>query len=539
MVPDHVTVAPVPLGQTSMAKLSDCRMLPDLLRQQARERPNATAQIFGDRETSYGELDRRANQVANGLLALGVQVQQRIGYLGKNSDLYFELLFGAAAAGAVLVPVNWRLAPPEMTAILSDAEVTVLFVRSGFAAVVASLELPPGIRVFSLDGANPSWPDFAAWRDASPSHEPGSRVQNDDTALQLYTSGTTGLPKGVELTHRNYIAYLISAQSAGWGDVGSQDVALLCMPVFHVAGTNLGLIALSHGCKTVIMEEVDVDGIIEAISEHRVTFLILVPAVILLLVQHPRSGRADFSTVRTLAYGASPIAEDLLKQAGALLGNTGFWHLYGLTEATAAGTVSPPAAHDPALGKLRSCGRPVPDVALRIVGADGATLPPGQVGEVVIRSPCVMKGYWKNPRATRAAMLEGGWLRTGDAAYMDEDGFVYIHDRVKDMIVTGGENVYPAEVENALFGHPAVADVAVIGVPDARWGEAVKAIVVLRPDASATAEAIIARARARIAGYKLPKSIDFVDALPRNPTGKVLRRELRAPYWRGHERQIG
>jgi fatty-acyl-CoA synthase len=258
-----------------------------------------------------------------------------------------------------------------------------------------------------------------------------------------------------------------------------------------------------------------------------------------MLVQHVESAPTDFSCVRSLVYGASPIAEDVLVRAMHVFPNAGFRQVYGSTESAAVATFSTPDLHDLKRGKLRSCGRPYPGIGLRVVDPNGQNLPAGEVGEIVIRGPCVMKGIWKNPEATREAFFEGGWLRSGDAGYFDDEGFLYIHDRVKDMIITGAENVYPAEVENALFGHPAVADVAVIGVPDPRWGEAVKAIIVLRPGKQATPEDIIAYTRERIAGYKLPKSIDFIAALPRNPTGKVLRRELRAPYWRDRDRQVG
>jgi fatty-acyl-CoA synthase len=257
-----------------------------------------------------------------------------------------------------------------------------------------------------------------------------------------------------------------------------------------------------------------------------------------MLVQHPATGTADFRSVRHLIYGASPIAEALVEQARVAFPNAGLWHVYGLTEATGGGTLLPPDAHDPALGKLRSCGKPYPGFDLRIVDPLGEPVPAGEVGEIVLRSATVMKGYWNNPEATSDAFLADGWLRTGDAAWMDDEGYVYVHDRIKDMIVSGAENVYPAEVENALFGHPAVADVAVIGVPDPRWGEAVKAIVVPRRGQGTTADDIIAYARQRIAGFKVPKSIDFVDALPRNAAGKVLRRTLRAPYWEGRGRQV-
>ena len=521
-----------------MADLSSCRTLGDVLRQRAAERPEATALVFDERRTSFGGLARQARQVANGLLALGAGPGSRVAYLGKNTDHFCALLFGAAMAGAVLVPVNWRLALPEMAAILRDAETRVLFVGPGFAASAAALDLPD-LALFSLDGAAPGWADFAAWRDAQADGEPGVAVAPDDTCLQLYTSGTTGLPKGVELMHRNCLAMLIALQEGGCGSVGPEDVLLICMPLFHAAGVLPTLVGLAHGSAVVLLAEMDVPAIVAAFARHGVTWLILVPAALLMVVRHPAAASADFSSLRRLTYGASPIAESLVLQAKALFPNAGFYHLYGLTEACGAGTISPPEAHDPARGKLQSCGLPYPTLELRIVDPTGAAVPPRTVGEIVLRGPTVMKGYWRNPEATRAAFTPDGWLRTGDAAYRDEDGFFYVHDRVKDMIVSGGENVYPAEVENALYGHPAIADVAVIGVPDERWGEAVKAVVVLKPGAAASAEDIVAYARERIAGYKLPKSIDFVDALPRNPTGKLLKRVLRAPYWEGRARQVG
>jgi fatty-acyl-CoA synthase len=521
-----------------MSAIRESQTLADVLRRQARRRPDATALVYGDRVTSYGALDRHANQVANGLIGLGIGRHDRVGNLGKNSDLYFELLFGTARAGAVLVPVNWRLAAPEIAAILADAGITTLFVGNGFGAVAAALDMPAGLRCISIDGARLEWPDFVAWRDGQSVVDPRLDADAEDTVLQMYTSGTTGLPKGAELSNRNYLALLVAAELGGWGNVGPDDSVLVCMPVFHVAGTGSGLIGLTHGATVVVMEEFNAAELAVLIPRHRVSWLFLVPAAILALMQHPSARMADFGSVRRLSYGASPIAEVLVEQTRVAFGNAGLYHLYGLTEAAGAGTILPPEAHDPARGKLRSCGLPYPGFELRIVDANGQTVPAGEVGEIVFRSATVMKGYWNNPVATRETVTADGWLRTGDAAWMDAEGFVYVHDRIKDMIVSGGENVYPAEVENALFGHPAIADVAVIGVPDPRWGEAVKAIVVLRQGQAASAEGIIGYARSRIAGYKLPKSVEFVDALPRNPSGKVLRRTLRAPYWEGRDRQV-
>jgi acyl-CoA synthetase (AMP-forming)/AMP-acid ligase II len=521
-----------------MNELRESHTLNELLRLQALHRPEAIALIYGDRLTNFTTLDQHACKVANGLVGLGIRRHDRVGYLGRNSDAYFELLFGTAKAGAALVPINWRLAAPEIAMILADAGVTTLFLGKGFSGIPAALDLPLRLRCISIDGASEEWPDFAAWRDAQSSADPMLPADPEDTVLQMYTSGTTGLPKGVELSHRNYLAVLVAAEALGAGGVGPDDVLLMCMPAFHVAGTNIGLIGLAHGSTVVVMEEFNPGLLADIIPRHGVTFLFLVPAAILMLVQHPASGSADFSSVRNLGYGASPISEALVEQARIVFPNAGFWHAYGLTEATGGGTLLPPEAHDPSRGKLRSCGKPYPGFELRIVDRSGQDVARSHVGEIVLRSAAVMKGYWNNPEATRAAFFTDGWLRTGDAAYKDEEGFIYVHDRVKDMIISGGENVYPAEVENALFGHFAIADVAVIGVPDPRWGEAVKAIVVLRPGQQVTAEEIIVHARQCIAGYKVPKSVDFVDALPRNASGKVLRRMLRAPYWEGHDRQV-
>ena len=528
-----------PTERPTVRPLQESRTLGELLLRQALEQPHATALIFRERRTSYSDLNAYANQVANGLLGLAVPAGTRVGYLGQNSDFYFNVLFGAAKAGVALVPVNWRLAPPEIAAILANADAALLFVGRGFGDVAAALSLPRDCHYISVDGASDHWPDFATWRDAQSTAEPMAPLNAEATVVQMYTSGTTGLPKGVELTNRSLIAVLRAAEEGGFGALGRDDVALMCMPAFHIAGTNVGLIGFGQGASVVIVEEYNPAVVADLIPQHRVTFILLVPAAILLLVQHPKTATADFSSVRILAYGASPIAETLVEEARAAFANAGLWHLYGLTEASGGGTISPPSAHDPGLGKLRSCGKPYPGFELRIVDPLGEDVPTGEVGEIVLRSPTLMKGYWNNPEETRAALTGDGWLRTGDAAYMDADGFIYVHDRIKDMIITGGENVFPAEVENALFSHPGVADVAVIGVPDPRWGESVKAFVVRRSGLELTADAIIAHARERIAGFKVPKSVEFVEVLPRNAAGKLLRRTLRAPYWEGHHRLVG
>jgi len=511
--------------------------LADISRQQAARRGSSTALVFEGRETSYAEIDRRASRVASGLLALGQRSQARIGYIGKNADSYFEVLLGAFKANSVVSGVNWRLAGPEVVYVLNDASCEVIFVGAEFVALIESVrkDCPRLKHVIAVDGGHSSWPAYVGWRDAQRDEDPRLRIARDDDAIQLYTSGTTGNPKGVQLTHGNYLSFFEAAQAARWGAFAAGDPNLIAMPSFHVAGTNMGLATLAQGAKGIVMKDVNPTEILELIATYRIKNAFLVPAVILMLVLHPKLAATDITSLASMFYGASPIAEDLLKKAQEVFRGCGFTQLYGLTETVGAATALQPSDH---VGKrLRSCGKPYPGIDVEVHGADGRTVPVGEVGEIAIRGGVVMKGYWNKPEATVAA-IRNGWFYSGDAGYYDADGFLYIHDRVKDMIVSGGENVYPAEVENAVFGHPAVADVAVIGVPDAKWGEAVKAIVVLKPGAAATPEEIIAFTRTRIAAYKTPKSVDFVAALPRNPSGKILRRELREPYWAGRTRRV-
>jgi fatty-acyl-CoA synthase len=521
-----------------MSDLARLASVADISRVHAELRPDAIALDFNDRTTTYAALDERASRVAQGLIALGQTPGARIGYLGKNTDRYFELLLGAFKARGVIVGVNWRLAPPEIAYVLNDAGCEVLFVGEGYYETVEKM-LPDGPRlkhVIAMDGGHPAWPAYEDWRDAQPATDPMLPVAPDDDVIQLYTSGTTGHPKGVQLTNANYLAIFKSVTDLGAANYTPDDVVLIAMPVFHVAGVNFGLLALAHGAHGIVLGDIDADEILRLIETKRISFAFLVPAVILFLTQHPRACETDFSSLRNLSYGASPITDTVLLTAKEMMGCE-FLQLYGLTETTGGGAYLPPEDHDPARGKLRSCGMPYPGHEIRVVDSGGRALGTREVGEIQIKAPNVMKGYWNKDEATKKAVSEG-WFATGDAGYFDEDGYLYIHDRVKDMIVSGGENVYPAEVENAISGHPAVADVAVIGVPDERWGEAVKAVVVKRPGAEADAAGIIAWARERIAGYKLPKSVDFIEALPRNPTGKVLRRELRQPYWEGRDRQV-
>lgn len=511
--------------------------LADIVRTHAAERPEATALVHEGRRTAYGRLHDASSRVAQGLLAEGIQPRSRVAHLDKSSDLFFELLFGVSKVGAVTVSVNWRLAPPEVLHILNDAGAEILFVGEEFFPVIDEIrDALHGVRkIVALSGSHPGWEPFTSWRDRHADVDPCLPAQPSDTAVQFYTSGTTGLPKGAELTNSNF-AFMFGSWAESWRlEPGRRS--LVCLPMFHIGGAGWGMAGLYAGATNHVVREFIPRQILDIIQSERIEVVLLVPAMILFLMQAPGIVETDLSSLSLIVYGAAPIPAELLKQAMTTFG-CGFQQVYGLTETTGAITLLPPEDHDPSdVKKLLSCGYAQKEVELRIVGDDGRDLPPGEVGEIAIRSPQVMGGYWKLPEATARA-VKGDWFFTGDAGYLDEKGYLYIYDRVKDMIVSGGENIYPAEVESALFGHPAVADVAVIGVPDARWGEAVKAVVVVKAGVEVTAGELVEWARGRIAGYKLPKSVDFIDALPRNPTGKILKRELRKAYWGDRQRQI-
>jgi acyl-CoA synthetase (AMP-forming)/AMP-acid ligase II len=516
--------------------------LGDIARLQAKARANAIALSFEGRAVSYAQFDRYTNQIANGLIALGVKPGDRVTYLGKNSDLYFEALFGAIKAGAVMAPINWRLAPPEVRYIVGDAVAKVLFVGPEFTEQAAALiaKLPSVEQVIAMEGAHGAWPDFETWRDAQSEADPNLAIDVEDVALQLYTSGTTGHPKGAMLSHRAMLKPRVLQKQADdeWNRWGEDEVSLVAMPVFHIGGTGWGIMGLYNGAKGVVAREFDPNKVLDFIEEDRISKMFMVPSAMQIVVRQPRAREVDYSCLKFMMYGASPIPLDLLKECMEVFG-CGFVQMYGMTETNGTIVALAPEDHDPKGNpRMRSAGRPLPGVEIAIWDEAGNPVPTGEVGEIVTRSPANMTGYWNKPDATAKTIDAEGWLRTGDAGYLDEDGYVFIHDRVKDMIITGGENVYPAEVENAIFGHPKVADVAVIGVPDEKWGEAVKAVVVTRPGEAISAAEVIAWARERIAAFKAPKSVDFIEALPRNPSGKILRRELREPYWAGIGRRV-
>ena len=499
--------------------------LNQLLRDQVAARGAKIALKFAGEARSYADLDRHASLIAQGLLARGVVSGDRVAYLGKNSLAYFEFFLGAMKARAIMVPVNWRLAEPEVGYILDNARPTLLLVEQQFETVAANVA--PHIERLVTGGSGDS---FIAWRDRQNREPVNPVVDWHEPLLQLYTSGTTGRPKGAVLTHRSLFSLRSNAQQLpDWYRWTDEDVSLIAMPVAHISGTGWGLWTLQHGATGVILREFDPLTVFDQMVSSRINKVMMVPTAMQIAVRHPRAATADFSFLRYMYYGGAPLPVELLAECAKVFG-CGFVQMYGMTETSGTVVALAPHDHDPARGdRLRSVGRALPGVELKIADAEGSTLPAESIGEVMIRTQANMAGYFAMPAATAETIDPQGWLHSGDAGYLDEEGYLYLKDRVKDMIISGGENIYPAEVEHAIYGHPAVAEVAVIGVPDEKWGEVVKAFVVPVAGASPTAEELIAWAAQRIAKYKLPKSIEWVPALPRNHTGKVLRRELRVP----------
>jgi len=498
--------------------------------------PLHIALVSGDERMNYATLHTAVLRCVAGLRASGIGKGDRVGYLGLNSIDYVILLQAALRIGAVTVAVNWRLVAREIAYIVNDARIALLVTESerldaiGDVPMVLLVNRPHQGRLAFRDWIAQFMPDPVV-ADLGPG----------DVAVQLYTSGTTGHPKGALLTHGSLTASLSQSRLIGeaWSVWHDSDVSLVAMPQFHIGGTAWTVQTMNAGGTAILLGKPEINDIIDAVELHGVTKMFAVPAVLGMILSDPRSASADLTSLRALLYGASPIPLDILKRSMALFPNARFVQMYGSTETSGTIVYLPPEDHDVA-GNVRmtGCGKPFPQVELRTVDIDGNDLPPGKVGEILVRSPLVMRGYHNLPEATEAA-FDGEWYRTGDAGFLDADGYLYLFDRVKDMIVSGAENIYPAEVESALHEHPAVRDCAVIGVPDPRWGEAVKAVVVLVPGAKLDGGALIAFARDRIAGYKVPKSVDFVETLPRNPSGKILKKELRAHYWPQDGRQVG
>ena len=494
----------------------------DLLRDYATRTPEAPCLSYADTTLNFAAVDARSSRVANALIGHGIRPGDRVAIIARNVLEHYELFFGCAKAGAILLPLNWRLSAGEIAAILADAEPALIVVAGEFAKLIGD----EAATLIDLEQ------DYAAWRDVASPDDPRREGDAGETALILYTSGTTGVPKGAMISQTN-LGYVERMARELWGFTAA-SVNLIALPLFHIGGIGYGMMALTQGGHSVIVQQPTPDIVIAAIRAHGVTHAFFVPAVIQTLVDAPGVDAMDLTSLDRLLYGAAPISEALLRRAIAVFG-CAFNHAYGMTETAGTVITLAPQDHDPGglrAHGLRSCGQPVPWAELELVDpATGAAVATGEVGEIRVRSGMVMRGYWRKAAETAATMTADGWLCTGDAAYRDADGYIYIHDRYKDMIVSGAENIYPTELENILAKHSGVAQVAVIGVAHERWGETPKAFVVAREGAAPSEAELIEFTRARIARYKCPTAVAFVAELPRNASGKVLKKEMRDPAW--------
>ncbi|WP_460072998.1 acyl-CoA synthetase [Streptomyces sp. YKOK-I1] len=499
------------------------------------EGPGKPSTVFGERVRTAAESAERIARLAGALRELGLRVGDRVAMLALNSDRYHEYFFASWWTGAAVVPVNIRWAASEILYSLEDSGARVLLVDDAFVSVVPELRKALDTVVYCGDGPVPE--GMLGFEDLIGATEPVAdlRLGGDTLAAVLYTGGTTGFPKGVMLTHANLLTSALGSQAyAGLTSAGGRT--LHCAPLFHVAALCVWLMQNVMGGTHVILPVFDPVAVLKAVETHKVMSMLLVPTMVQAVVDHPSLDDYDLSSCRRILYGASPISEAVLKRAMRVFADASFVQAYGMTEVAPVATLL--TAEDHAEGRrLRSAGRPAPHCEIRIGAPDGTEVPRGSVGEILVRGGHVMPGYWNRPEESAEA-LRDGWMHTGDGAYMDEDGYVFIVDRIKDMIVSGGENVYSAEVENVVARHPGVASCAVIGVPDDAWGERVHAVVVLKPGSTATAEDIREHAKAAIAGYKAPRSVEFVEALPLSAAGKVLKRDLREPYWKGMDRAV-
>ncbi|MGI5125552.1 long-chain-fatty-acid--CoA ligase [Pseudonocardia sp. CA-107938] len=504
----------------------------------ARQRPDDIALSFAGTTWTWAQFVDRIRRNAAAQRAAGLRPGDRVAVLDLNHPSCLETTLACAQVGTVNAVVNFRLAPPEIIYVINDAGAKILFIGPEFAGAVAQIreKLPTVEQVVHVGGDGDEYEAWLAAQEPDTDHYDASP---DDCFVQLYTSGTTGFPKGALLTHRGMLAHASNVAADFALDPGS--VVQVAMPLFHVGGTSYALLAMARGARISMLRMPDPNAVWDMLERERITHTFLVPALLAVMAQVPGAAERDVSALKALSYGASPMPLPVMRACLKLF--PGVMHqVYGMTEACGVVSSLGPEDHDesPAVAhRLTSAGKPIHGVEIEIRDpATGEPVPVGTAGELWVRTEQLMAGYWQKPEATEAAITADGWLRSGDGGYVDEDGYFYVTDRIKDMIISGGENIYPAEIERVLAEHPTVGDVTVIGVPDEKWGEVPKAIVVPAPGQTVDPEALLAWCREQLASFKCPKSVDVIDELPRNPSGKVLKKDLRKPYWEGRERQV-
>ncbi|MGB3867087.1 MAG: long-chain-fatty-acid--CoA ligase [Xanthobacteraceae bacterium] len=515
--------------------------LTDGLKEAARERPDQVAVVFGPHRMTWARFRDRVSRLAAVFRANGVSAGERVVMLANSSHRYLEYYYATLWAGGIFAPLNTRLALPEIVEQTRDAEPVVLLVDAAFHALADDImRATPSLRcaIFADDDTAPATmiPYETALAAADPI--PDAARGGDDVACLFYTGGTTGRSKGVMLSHDNIIVN--ARNTIAMGNAARDSVRLHSGPLFHLAAGGAVLATTVAGGRHVVMSRFTPEEVLRTIARERVTHATFVPTMLAMILQRPDFDDYDLSSVRRITYGASPMPEALLREAMRRFPGAAFSQSYGMTELSPMATCLSAQDHrlDGDTWRLRSAGKAVPGIEVRVVDANDAPVATGVVGEIVVRGPTVMQGYWRQPELTATA-LRGGWMHTGDGGYLDADGYLYVVDRVKDMIVSGGENVYSTEVENAIASHPAVAQCAVIGIPDDRWGEAVHAIVVPRAGGEIDAAALDRHCRALIAAYKCPRSIEVrTEPLPLSSVNKINKAALRAPFWAGRDRRV-
>ncbi len=515
-----------------------------LLTKSARTFPDNLAVTHGPKKFTYREFNTRVNRLANALTKLGIRQGDNVALVQYNYPEMLESMFACFKAGFGAVPINFRLHPNEFAFIIDHSQAKAVILSPEFNGAIIGIRdrIPQARSLITISGSEGELLDYEKLMSAESDSWEDVYVQPDDLAWLFYTSGTTGLPKGAMLTHRNLLAMTMNFYADICPGLGPDDAILHAAPLSHGSGL-YALPNIGKAAANIILESKSFDPELafKTIQEYRITNMFAAPTMVKLMAESPAADRYNHSSLKALNYGGAPMLVEDLKEAMAKLGPC-LVQLFGQAESPMTITYLPHRDHvlegmPEEVRRLASAGFARTDVEVKVFDPDDRELPPGEMGEIVTRSDLVMKGYWRNPEAT-AETLRNGWLHTGDMGYMDEEGYLFIMDRSKDMIISGGENIYPREIEEVLVRHPAVREVAVIGIPDPKWGEAIKAVVALLPGQSATEGELIAFCKDNIASYKKPKSVDFVDELPKNNYGKILKRELRERYWKGMERKV-
>ena len=502
--------------------------------------PDRDCVVFEGKRWTYAQINERVNRLGNALTTLGIKKGDRVGILHVNCSQYIETYFAAAKQGAIFVPLNFRAKTDELTYMITNAEVKTLFVGNRYLDIVNSMlpQCPTVKECISVDSQRNGMGYYEDLIRSSSPEESVCEIEDDDITILLYTSGTTGRPKGVPLGHNAFVTYVLDNVDPASPDIEERN--LLTVPLYHVAGIQAMLAAIYGGRTLVLMRQFEVKEWLDTIQREKATRAMLVPTMLKRVIDDPAFGKHDLSSLKVITYGAAPMPFEVIHKAIQVMPWVRFINAFGQTETGSTITTLGPEDHviegteEEKKKKLKrlssSIGRPLPDVEVKIVDEEGETLPPSEVGEILARGPRMMTGYWRDEGKTAQVMMSDGWLRTGDMGWMDEEGYLYLTGRADDMIIRGGENISPEEVEDVLRLHPKVEDAAVIGVPDVEWGQQPLAVVVLKRGEVATPEEIMEHCRSKLAGFKRPRSVVFVDTLPRNPMGKLLRKKLREDY---------